>query len=102
MSFIDYNDPTFRILQDDTETLVVLAPGDSLAAAELPHLAQALPDADVPLRENHGAYRFFRIHNPYQDIASTIDTAAQPDDAIVLVGPDSARTWLGFTRVACP
>ena len=70
MRFIDYNDPTFRTLQDDTETLVVLAPGDSLAAAELPHLAQALPDADVPLRENQGAYRFFRIHNPYQDIAS--------------------------------
>ena len=76
-----------------------MAPGDSLAAAELPHLAQALPDADVPLRENQGAYRFFRIHNPYQDIASTIDAVAQPDDAIVLVGPgqreDLARFYKG-------
>ena len=26
MSFIDYNDPTFRTLQDDTETLVDLGP----------------------------------------------------------------------------
>lgn len=103
MRFIDTNDPTFRTLQDDTETLVILAPGDSLAAAELPHLAQALPDADVPLRENQGAYRFFRIHNPYQDIASTIDAVAQPDDAIVLVGPgqreDLARFYKGPLRI---
>ena len=67
--------------------LVLFANAASLAAAELPHLAEALPDADGPLRENQGAYRFFRIHNPYQDIASTIDAVAQPDDAIVLVGP---------------
>ncbi|MCB0254246.1 MAG: hypothetical protein KDI55_10985 [Anaerolineae bacterium] len=102
MQFIDYNDPAFRTLQDESETLVVLAPGDSLAAAELPHLAQALPDADVPLRENHGAYRFFRIHNPYQDIASALDTVAQPGDAIVLVGPGQRESLSRYYRGTLP
>ena len=96
----DYDDPAFRGRQDDAETLVVLAPGDSLAAAELPHLGQALPDADVSLRDpQQGAYRFYRIHNPYRDIASYLEAMGLPGDAIVLVGPgqreDLARFYAG-------
>jgi hypothetical protein len=86
VAFIDYNDPSFRTHQDDAETLVVLAPGDSLAAGELPHLARELPAAAVPLRQNRDAYRFFEIRNPYREIASYIDAASGPTDAVVLVG----------------
>jgi hypothetical protein len=86
VAFVDYNDPSFRTHQDDAETLVVLAPGDSLAADELPHLARELPAAAVPLRQNQGAYRFFEIRNPYRDIASYIDAVSGPTDAVVLVG----------------
>ncbi len=99
IDFLDYNDPAFRIHQDDTQTLVVLAPGTSLAAVELPHLAQELPDVRVPLREDQGAYRFFRFHDPYQDIAAYLQAVAQPDDAILLIGSgqreDLARHYQG-------
>ncbi len=90
---MDYDDPGFRVYQEAEEALFLLTPGDSLAAAELPLLAQALPEADVPLRENTGAYRFFRIHNPYRDIARYLDVMAQPGDAVALVGRDQ-RTAL--------
>ncbi|HNS03241.1 MAG TPA: hypothetical protein PKM78_12780 [Anaerolineae bacterium] len=85
---LDYDDPGFRVYQEAEEALFLLTPGDSLAAAELPALAQALPEADVALREDQGAYRFFRIHNPYRDIASYLEAAAQPGDAVLLVGRD--------------
>jgi 4-amino-4-deoxy-L-arabinose transferase-like glycosyltransferase len=101
VGFIDYNDPSFRLHQDDPETLVVLAPGDSLAADELPHLARELPAA-VPLRENSGAYRFFEIRNPYRELASYIDATAEPGDAILLVGPDQRQALAEYYRGNLP
>lgn len=93
---MDYDDPGFRIYQEAEEALFLLTPGDSLAAAELPLLAQALPEADVPLREGAGAYRFFRIHNPYSDIARYLDALADPEAAVGLVGRDQAAALARF------
>ena len=93
---LDYDDPGFRVYQEAEEALFLLTPGESLAAAELPLLAQALPEADTPLREQVDAYRFFRIHNPYADIARYLDVMAQPDDAILLVGRDQRGALARF------
>ena len=93
---MDYDDPGFRIYQEAEDALFLLTPGDSLAAAELPQLAQALPEADAPLRENTGAYRFFRIHSPYGDIARYLDAMVQPGAAVGLVGRDQAAALARF------
>jgi hypothetical protein len=48
--------------QSEADTLIVLAPETGpTAAAELNRYARPLPEADVPLRENVGAYRFYRL-----------------------------------------
>ena len=86
VAFMDYNDPLIWSHQDDPNTLAVLAPGDSLAARELPRFAQPLPDESVPLREGVAEYRFYRIRDPYRDLARYLEAAGGPGDAIVLVG----------------
>ncbi len=83
-SFMDYDDPAIWSHAADEETLVVLAPGSSRAATELPQFASLIPEASVPLREHVDEYRFFRIHNPYQDIAQRIE--ADGATLVVLVG----------------
>lgn len=93
---MDYDDPGFRVYQEAEDALFLLTPGASLAAAELPLLAQALPEADVPLRENEGAYRFFAIHNPYSDIARYLSAATRPADAVLLVGRDQQPALARF------
>ncbi len=93
---MDYDDPGFRVYQEAEDALFLLTPGASLAAAELPLLAQALPEADAPLRENVDAYRFFRIHNPYSDIARYLERMAQPGDAVLLVGRDQQPALARF------
>ena len=85
---LDYDDPGFRVYQEAEDALFLLTPGDSLAATELPQLAQALPEAGVALRENTGAYRFYTIHNPYGDIARYLDAMAGQNAAVGLVGRD--------------
>ncbi len=59
-------------------------------------LAQALPEADVALREERDAYRFYRIHIPYGDIARYLARMAQPGDALLLVGPDQQESLARF------
>jgi hypothetical protein len=93
---LDYDDPGLRVYQEAENALFLLTPGESLAAAELPQLAQALPEADVSLRENAGAYRFFRIHSPYGDIARYLDAMAQRGAAMGLVGRDQATALARF------
>ena len=93
---LDYDDPQFRVYQEAEEALFLLTPGESLAAGELPLLAQALPEADVSLREEQDAYRFYRIHTPYGDIARYLARMAQPGDAVLLVGPDQRATLERF------
>lgn len=99
---LDYDDPGFRVYQEAEEALFLLTPGDSLAAAELPLLAQALPEADTPLREGQGAYRLFRIHSPYGDIARYLAAMAQPGDAVGLVGRDQRAALARFYRGDLP
>ncbi len=99
---LDYDDPGFRVYQEAGEALFLLTPGDSLAAAEMPRLAQALPEADVPLREGQGAYRFFRIHNPYGDIAGYLGAMARPGDAVGLVGRDQRNALTRFYGGSLP
>ncbi len=93
---LDYDDPGFRVYQEAEEALFLLTPGASLAAAELPLLAQALPEADVPLREGQDAYRFYRIHNPYGDIARYLNATGAPGDAVLLVGRGQAGALTRF------
>ncbi|MFZ2360796.1 MAG: hypothetical protein WA040_15755, partial [Anaerolineae bacterium] len=93
---MDFDDPGFRVYQEAEEALFLLTPGASLAAAELPLLAQPLPEADVPLREGQDAYRFYYIHNPYGDIARYLEQMAQPGDAMLLVGPDQRAALQRF------
>lgn len=99
---MDYDDPGLRAYQEAENALFLLTPGDSLAASELPQLAQALPEADVALREEVDAYRFFRIHNPYGDIARYLEARAQPGDAIVLVGRDQRPALARFYEGGVP
>lgn len=100
--FLDYNDAQFLEYQALPEALVLLTPGDSLAATALPTLAQALAEADVPLRENQGAYRLFRFHNPYSDIAAYLETLTRPGVAVVLVGQDQAEDLARFYSGSVP
>jgi 4-amino-4-deoxy-L-arabinose transferase-like glycosyltransferase len=88
---MDYNDPGFRVYQEAKEVLFLLTPGESLAATELPLLAEPLPEASVPLREEQDMYRFYRIHNPYQDIALYLERMMEVEDAVLLVGRDQRR-----------
>jgi hypothetical protein len=99
---MDYDDPGFRVYQEAEEALFLLTPGNSLAAAELPLLAQALLEAGVALREDVDAYRFFRIHNPYGDIARYLDAMAQPDAAVGLVGRDQRASLARFYAGGLP
>ncbi|MCU0500715.1 MAG: hypothetical protein MUC51_02935, partial [Anaerolineae bacterium] len=93
VSFMDYNDPGIWAHAADAETLVVLAPGAEAAAAELLQFAKAIPEASVPLRERADEYRFFAIHDYYQDIATQIERANAPDGAIILVGRNQDREF---------
>ena len=90
---MDYNDPGIWAHAADDETLVVLAPGAGAAAAELQQFAKAIPEASVPLRERVDEYRFFAIHNYYQDVAKRIESANSPDGAIILVGRNQDREF---------
>lgn len=51
--------------QREGDTLIVLAPGESIAAVELPRHAQELPEERVPLREGVGSVRFYRLAAEY-------------------------------------
>lgn len=93
VSFMDYNDPGIWAHAADVETLVVLAPGSGSAAAALPQFAKAIPEASVPLREGVDEYRFFAIHNYYQDLARQIEGTNSPDGAIILVGRNQDREF---------
>ena len=93
VSFMDYNDPGIWAHAADAETLVVLAPGAGATAAELQQFAKAIPGASVPLREGVDEYRFFAIHNHYQDVAKRIESANSPDGAIILVGRNQDREF---------
>jgi 4-amino-4-deoxy-L-arabinose transferase-like glycosyltransferase len=71
-----------------SDTLIVLAPGEMPAAAEIDHYAQPLPDADVSLREAVGAYRFYRLPAgtaPTPDVRPEA-TPAQLDNGVALLG----------------
>jgi hypothetical protein len=48
------------------DTLIVLAPGESGAASELPKHAQPLVDESVKLRDGVGAYIFYRLPAGYE------------------------------------
>jgi hypothetical protein len=48
------------------DTLIVLAPGESLAASELPKHALPLVDASVALRDGQGAYTFYQLPAGYE------------------------------------
>ncbi len=49
------------IPQSEADTPLLLAPGQSMAASELPRYAVPLPGEDVALRENVDLYRFYRL-----------------------------------------
>jgi hypothetical protein len=87
VKFMDFNDPSLWTHRDDEDTLVVMAPGVSRAATELPQFAQPLADQSVPLREAAGEYRFYQIHNYYRDLARYLNAVGHSGDAIILVGP---------------
>jgi len=84
LGFMDYDDPLLWSHQEDEDTVLVLAPGPSRAASDLPRFAQELPEARVLLREEAGEYRFFRAHNYYRDLAAHLTEVGQPSDAIIL------------------
>lgn len=64
LRFVDGNS-ALLFPRSEADTLVVLAPGDSIAAAELPRHAQQLSDQSVSLREGTGEYRFYRLPAGY-------------------------------------
>lgn len=101
-TFMDRNDRNIWMRATDPESLVILTPGDGLAATELLQFAQSIPEADVSLRERADTYRFFRIHNPYQDIACLIREMAVPNDAIVLIGRDQRSELRRFYQGTLP
>ena len=82
--FMDYDNPLLWSHQEDDDTLLLLAPGSSRAAADLPRFAEELKEASVSLREGAGAYRFFRVHNYYRDLAAHLQRVSHPGDAIIL------------------
>jgi 4-amino-4-deoxy-L-arabinose transferase-like glycosyltransferase len=86
VTFLDYNDLAVWRHASDDETLVLLAPGPSRAGDELLQFANLIPEASVPLRRRGDEYRFYRIHNPYQDIAQRLQEPALQASAIILVG----------------
>ena len=96
VSFLDRDDPAIWTHAGDDETLVLLAPGPSRAAQELPQFASPIPEASVALREHVDEYRFFRIHNHYQEIARQIENSASPNGAIVLIGRGQETALLRF------
>lgn len=100
--FDDYNDRRLLAHSNDPETLAVLAPGQSLAASELPRFATPIPGATIPLREGREEYLFYRIHNYYRDLAEYLATTATSDDAIVLVGPDQRAPLDAFYQGTLP
>ncbi len=58
--FADY-DASLLLPAGDTGTLILLAPGTSIAADELDRYADPLPDETIWLREGAGAYRFYYL-----------------------------------------
>lgn len=93
VSFMDFDDPLIWSRQEDADTIILLAPGDSRARAELPNLADALPGESVPLREEVDEYRIYRIHDNFGDAADILEGSAGPDDAIVLAVADGSERF---------
>jgi 4-amino-4-deoxy-L-arabinose transferase-like glycosyltransferase len=102
VSFMDYNDPLIWSRQEDVDTLVLLAHGDSLARAELPNMATLLPGESIPLREGVDEYAVYRIHDDFSDAAAVLEGAASRDDAILLTAAAGGDRFRSAYRGGAP
>jgi 4-amino-4-deoxy-L-arabinose transferase-like glycosyltransferase len=97
--FADY-DESLLFPWQDTPTLVVLAPGNSVAEQELLRHASSLSDKEIWLRERRGAYRFYQLparYIPEPDMQPD-NTPVHVENGISLLGYDlSARPTPGQT-----
>jgi hypothetical protein len=60
----DYN-KALVFPQSNADTLILLTPGESIAKTELPRYATELAQERVSLRENAGAFEFYRLPSGY-------------------------------------
>jgi hypothetical protein len=66
---------------NEADMPLVLAPGQSGAASELPRYAVPLPGEDVALRENVDRYRFYRLPAGASPAGASPAPAVQADEA---------------------
>jgi 4-amino-4-deoxy-L-arabinose transferase-like glycosyltransferase len=84
----DHASLLFPASQEDT--LLIVAPGESRAADALPAYADLLPGEPVWLREDRGAYRFYRLAQGRVPHPPTVPTGApvELENGVQLLGYD--------------
>jgi 4-amino-4-deoxy-L-arabinose transferase-like glycosyltransferase len=85
--FVDY-DSALLFPRSETDTLIVLGPGESIAAQALPRHAKVCPGQTVWLRERTGAYRFYRLPASYAPLPETQpdSSPARLENGVMLLG----------------
>ena len=93
LRFVD-RDASLLFPQSQADTLIVLAPGESLAAAALPQHTDPLSSESVPLREGVGQYTFYRLAAGYAP-NPTVRPAGSParlENGVSLLGYELSGT----------
>ena len=94
LRFVDHG-ASLLLPESDADTLIVLAPGASIAVEETPRHTEPMPDQMIWLRENVDAYRFYRL-----PAGTTPLPAIQPDGVPVRL--ENGVSLLGYERSAPP